>query len=174
MVDGSLEMIIWVDPLLRIGSWSRPNRRVSVATAGVPVLESKACYLPLNIVNHFSTLDISSHHKIAALLFYICYSILLYKTRISDEFDQLFKCMFDLRKGISNLKGNIKLESFIDVFLNFSVFSYGSFNLFIALLTRCWKIERNKYQQKGYWTKQMAKRRIVQDCTICICEAIPL
>ena len=70
--------------LLRSGSLSLmglTHRRVVVSTSVLTILETETCHLSLYIFNHFSALDVSGHHKIAALLLYVCDCILFNKRR---------------------------------------------------------------------------------------------
>lgn len=74
------------------------------------VLETKTRHLSLHIFDHFFTLDVSSHNKIAALLFDVC------------------DCV---------LERDIKLQPLVDVVFDFSVLCYGSLNLLETFVPRC-------------------------------------
>lgn len=53
------------------------HRRVAaVVRTRILVLEAQTCHTPLDILDHFSALDVPCHNIVAALLLHVCDSIL--------------------------------------------------------------------------------------------------
>ena len=70
--------------LLRRGHLSLmrlPNCWVGISSRRILILKTETCHLPLYIFHHFSALNVSSHHKITALLLYICNRILFIREK---------------------------------------------------------------------------------------------
>ena len=94
-----VDLWLWTGSLSLMAHW---RVVVAVWTCGFRVLEGETCHLPLDIFNHFPTLDVSSHYKVTTLLLHIRYCVLF----------QCKRAYFLFNRSLENYKSHLNPTSF--------------------------------------------------------------